>query len=63
MVSVENWVTLLQSFANRDAELSIDTSLNDKLVPYHARAELKSRGIDLDSFTPLAKEEMIAKLD
>lgn len=45
------------------AELSIATHLNDKLVPPHARAALKSQGLDIDNFTPMAKEEMIARLD
>lgn len=45
------------------AELSIATHLNDKLVPPHARAALKAQGLDIDDFTPMAKEEMIARLD
>ncbi len=37
--------------------------MNSRLVPPHARAELEARGLDIDSFTPLTKEEMIARLD
>lgn len=44
-------------------ELSIAPHLNDKLVPAHARATLKSQGLDIDNFTPMAKDEMIARLD
>ena len=44
-------------------ELSIAPELNERLVPQHARAALKSRGIDLDNFVPLTKEEMKAHLD
>lgn len=45
------------------AELSIATHLNDKLVPPHARAALKAQGLDIDNFTPMTKDEMIARLD
>ncbi|EGC48303.1 protein kinase [Histoplasma capsulatum var. duboisii H88] len=44
-------------------ELSIMPSLNNKLIPPHARADLVARGIDLDNFTPLTKDEMLAHLD
>lgn len=44
-------------------ELSIATHLNEKLVPPHARAALKAQGLDIDNFTPLSKDEMIARLD
>jgi glycogen synthase kinase 3 beta len=44
-------------------ELSIAPELNERLVPQHARAALKSRGVDLDNFVPLTKEEMKAHLD
>lgn len=37
--------------------------LNERLVPAHARPALLARGIDLNNFVPLAKEEMLAKLD
>ena len=37
--------------------------LNERLVPEHARSELLARGIDLNNFVPLSKEEMFAKLD
>jgi len=44
-------------------ELSIAPQLNSKLVPQHARAALAARGIDLDNFVPLSKDEMMARLD
>ncbi|KAI9832117.1 MAG: regulator of ime2 [Phylliscum demangeonii] len=44
-------------------ELSIAPELNARLVPPHARAALKARGLDLDTLQPMAKEEMIAHLD
>jgi glycogen synthase kinase 3 beta len=37
--------------------------LNYRLVPDHARGALLARGIDLSNFTPMTKEEMMAKLD
>jgi hypothetical protein len=44
-------------------ELSIQPSLNKKLVPEHARAALLAKGLDIDNFTPMTKDEMMAKLD
>ena len=44
-------------------ELSIAPEKNSRLVPHHARKELHLRGIDLDEFIPLSKEEMVAHLD
>ena len=44
-------------------ELSIAPDKNHRLVPGHARKELQSRGIDLDNFTPMTKDEMVARLD
>jgi glycogen synthase kinase 3 beta len=44
-------------------ELSIAPHLNSKLVPAHARSILASRGLDIDNFTPLTKDEMMARLD
>jgi len=44
-------------------ELSIAPHLNSKLVPPHARAALAARGLDIDNFTPLTKDEMMARLD
>lgn len=35
-------------------ELSIQPDLRHKLVPQHAEAELKSRGIDINKFTPVS---------
>jgi glycogen synthase kinase 3 beta len=49
--------------ANNDEELSIAPSLNHKLVPAHARSTLAARGLDIDNFTPMNKDEMIARLD
>jgi len=45
------------------SELSIAPHLNDRLIPAHIRPVLAAQGIDLDNFTPLAKEDMIARLD
>ncbi|KZZ86908.1 Serine/threonine-protein kinase domain protein [Ascosphaera apis ARSEF 7405] len=44
-------------------ELSISPELNKKLVPPHARAALEAQNINLDDFTPMTKEEMMAQLD
>ena len=45
------------------AELSIRPDINDRLVPPQARKALLTKGIDLDNFVPLTKEEMKAHLD
>lgn len=45
------------------SELSIAPEMNDRLVPPHARKALKSKGIDIDDFVPMTKDEMIARLD
>jgi glycogen synthase kinase 3 beta len=57
-----------RGLANADrlsAELSIRPDLNPQLVPPHAKAALKANGLDIDSqsFKPLSKEEMMARLD
>jgi len=44
-------------------ELSIMPEINEKLVPNWARPALLARGIDLNNFTPMTKDEMFAKLD
>jgi glycogen synthase kinase 3 beta len=44
-------------------ELSIAPHLNHRLVPPHVRASLAARGLDIDNFTPMPKEEMLARLD
>lgn len=44
-------------------ELSIAPNLNHKLVPSHMRPVLQAQGLDIDNFKPMAKQEMIAKLD
>jgi glycogen synthase kinase 3 beta len=49
--------------ADHPLELSIAPSLNHKLVPPHARSALAARGLDIDNFTPMNKDEMIARLD
>lgn len=41
-------------------EMSIKPELNHKLVPTHARAQL---GFDLDTFTPMKREELRVTLD
>lgn len=43
--------------------MSIAPELNAKLVPAHVKDELKSKGLDIDNFQPMTKEEMMAKLD
>jgi glycogen synthase kinase 3 beta len=44
-------------------ELSIAPALNSRLVPPHARAALEARGLDINNFIPLSKEDMLAHLD
>lgn len=48
---------------NSRQELSIRPDLNQQLVPQHMRSVLASRGLDIENFTPLTKQEMMAKLD
>lgn len=45
------------------AELSIAPHLNHKLIPTHARSRLAAQGLDIDNFTPMNKDEMMARLD
>lgn len=45
------------------AELSIAPEKNLRLVPPHERKNLAARGLDLEGFVPLSKEEMLARLD
>ncbi len=45
------------------SELSIAPTLNHKLVPPHIIPVLQAQGLDIDNFTPLTKQEMMAKLD
>jgi glycogen synthase kinase 3 beta len=45
------------------AELSIAPELNPTLVPEHARKILANKGLDIDNFTPLTKDQMMARLD
>jgi glycogen synthase kinase 3 beta len=44
-------------------ELSILPSMNERLVPQHARQALLAKGIDLNNFVALSRDEMMAKLD
>lgn len=44
-------------------ELSIAPILNQKLVPQHMRASLALKGLDVENFIPMSKDEMLAKLD
>lgn len=44
-------------------ELSIAPQLNHQLVPPHMQPILSSRGLDIDNFTPMTKQEMMARLD
>lgn len=43
--------------------MSIAPHLNDQLVPPHMIPVLMERGLDISNFTPMAKQEMMAKLD
>jgi hypothetical protein len=56
-------VGLLEYHTDQRIELSIAPHLNSKLIPPHARAALVARGLDIDNFTPLTKDEMMARLD
>ena len=56
-------LTLLKRSELTSVELSIAPQLNHQLVPPHVRASLASRGLDIDNFTPMPKEEMMARLD
>lgn len=44
-------------------ELSIRPDLIHKLVPEHARADLASKGIDVDNFEPVPLESLRVSLD
>jgi glycogen synthase kinase 3 beta len=50
-------------FLSVSPELSIAPHLNHQLVPPHMLPVLAARGLDIDNFTPMAKQEMMAKLD
>jgi glycogen synthase kinase 3 beta len=56
---------LPQLFDFSHHELSIRPDLNQQLVPPHARVALRSKGLDIDSpnFKPMAKDDMLARLD
>lgn len=49
--------------ADFSAELSIAPEKNHKLVPDHVKSELAKKGLDIDNFVPLTKDQMMAKLD
>ena len=55
--------TMTNISTNKISELSIAPELNEQLVPPHARAALEARGLDINNFKPLSKEEMMAHLD
>lgn len=61
MLSLAPWS--LDGRLTLQTELSIAPHLNHQLVPAHIRPELASKGLDIDNFTPLSKQEMMAKLD
>jgi 2-polyprenyl-3-methyl-5-hydroxy-6-metoxy-1,4-benzoquinol methylase len=63
MVSIAGFVFYYVCQLTHDAELSIRPDLNQQLVPQHMRSVLAARGLDIDNFTPLTKQEMMAKLD
>ncbi|EWC48303.1 protein kinase gsk3 [Drechslerella stenobrocha 248] len=44
-------------------ELSIAPELNHRLLPPHARPALLAKGLDIDNFKPMSKDEMMARLD
>ena len=49
--------------ANEDVELSIAPELNSKLVPAQVKPTLAAAGLDIDNFTSLTREQMMARLD
>ena len=63
MVCSRQEYTACPTSADFSKELSIAPEKNAKLVPFHARKELLSRGIDLDNLVPLTREDMTARLD
>jgi glycogen synthase kinase 3 beta len=44
-------------------ELSTRPDLIRKLVPKHAEADLRARGIDIDDFKPIPLEQLRISLD
>jgi len=56
-------LNFFQGITNLFQELSIAPQLNHQLVPQHIRASLAARGLDIDNFTPMTKDEMMARLD
>jgi glycogen synthase kinase 3 beta len=51
-----SWLTLY-------LELSIAPHLNHRLVPPHMKPVLAAKGLDIDNFNPMPREEMMARLD
>lgn len=47
----------------KNTELSIRPDLNAKLVPAHIKPIIAARGLDIENFTPMTKDEMMARLD
>ena len=54
---------VLQALLTPSVELSIAPHLNHQLVPSHLKQALASKGLDIDNFHPLSKDQMIARLD
>lgn len=52
-----------ENLTNQHLELSIAPDLNAQMIPPHARPALEARGLGLDTFKPLTKDEMLAHLD
>jgi glycogen synthase kinase 3 beta len=44
-------------------ELSIAPQINHQLVPAHIKPTLAAKGLDIDNFQPLSKDQMMARLD
>ena len=47
----------------KSLELSIAPHLNHQLVPPHIKPTLAAKGLDIDNFQPLSKDQMMARLD
>ena len=62
MVGLGCLITIV-SLVDSYSELSIAPEQNARLVPPHARKELLSHGIDLESFVAMSQEDMKAQLE
>lgn len=58
--SIEIWTNADKSITT---ELSVRPDLNRHLVPRHCEVELRSRGIDLDTFVPIPLDQLKITLD